>query len=361
MITASHNPKDHNGIKLYMGGMPLNSDDIQGLRSTIQNNDFAEGAEQKQPIQHTGIIERYIAEMAQTIKVNRKLKVVVDAGNGAAALMVEALYSAMGMDVLPMYCEPDGHFPNHHPNPGDPQNMVDLQAKVVEVGADIGLAFDGDADRLGVVTPAGEIIWPDQIMMFLSKHLLSLKPEAKIVFDVKCEDYLVDHILEWGGQPIMWQTGHSKIRKKMIQVDAALAGEMSGHIFLPFFWYDFDDPFAAGAVMLQILAQSQVSLDVLKRFIPVTYSTPEMLAYVDDAKKFEIVEAFKNNLDYSDVEINTIDGVRIRFEDGWMILRASNTSNALTIRCSALSEARLSELLMQVRSKLKAIDPDIDF
>lgn len=361
MITASHNPKEYNGIKLYMSGVPISSEDIQDILSTIQNNDFIEAKSQTKPIQNKTMIARYITEMVQTIKVGRQLKVVVDAGNGAAALMVESLYAAMGMQVIPLYCEPDGHFPNHHPNPGDPENMVDLQAKVIETGADIGLAFDGDADRLGVVTPAGHIIWPDQIMMFLSKHLLSLQPESKIIFDVKCEDYLADHILEWGGQPVMWQTGHSKIRQKMLQSGAALAGEMSGHIFLPYFWYDFDDPFAAGAVLLQILAKSEVSLDELKSFIPVTYSTPEMLAYVDEARKFEIVEAFKTKLDYSEVEINTIDGVRIHFEDGWIILRASNTSNALTIRCSAVSEARLNELLMQVRSKLHEIDPKINF
>lgn len=361
MITASHNPKEYNGIKLYMSGMPLGEDCIQDIYVTIQNNLFLESIDKKEHRQNTSITERYITEMKERIHIEGKLKVVVDAGNGAAALMVEQLYTALGMEVIPLYCEPDGHFPNHHPNPGDPKNMVDLQKKVVAEGADIGLAFDGDADRLGVVTSAGEIVWPDQIMMFLSKHLLALAPQSKIVFDVKCEDYLADYILDWGGQPIMWQTGHSKIRKKMIQINAALAGEMSGHIFLPYFWYDFDDPFAAGAVLLQILAKSGVSLDELKSFIPQTYSTHEMIVYVDEAKKFDIVESFKANIDYTDVEINTIDGVRIHFNDGWIILRASNTTNALTIRCSAMTEARLNELLMQLRSTLHKIDPAIDF
>ncbi len=299
--------------------------------------------------------------MNDRIKINRPLKIVVDGGNGIAGVIVEDLYRTLGMDVIPLFCEPDGDFPNHHPNPGDPKNLVDLQKKVQEEKADIGLAFDGDADRLGIVTSSGVIVWPDQIMLLLSKHLLAKKPGAKVVFDVKCENYLADLILKWGGQPIMWQTGHSKIRRKMMSSGAEIGGEMSGHIFLPYYWYDFDDAFAAGAVLLQLVANEDVSLDDIISFIPKTYSTHELIVYVDEARKFEIIDEFIEQLDYSDVEINSIDGVRLSFKDGWAIIRASNTTNALTLRYSSISQPRLEEIKMQIESKLKAIEPSISF
>ena len=360
MITASHNPKDYNGIKLYMDGVPLPADVIHDIQLRINDNNLGD-SHQPLPVETTDVKERYIREMHDRIKINRPLKVVVDGGNGIAGVIVEDLYRTLGMDVIPLFCEPDGDFPNHHPNPGDPKNLIDLQKKVQEEKADIGLAFDGDADRLGIVTSSGVIVWPDQIMLLLSKHLLAKKPGAKVVFDVKCENYLADLILKWGGQPIMWQTGHSKIRRKMMSSGAEIGGEMSGHIFLPYYWYDFDDAFAAGAVLLQLVANEDVSLDDIISFIPKTYSTHELIVYVDEARKFEIIDEFIEQLDYSDVEINSIDGVRLSFKDGWAIIRASNTTNALTLRYSSISRPRLEEIKMQIESKLKAIEPSISF
>lgn len=360
MITASHNPKDYNGIKLYMDGVPLSADVIHDIRLRINNNNLGD-SHHPLPVETTDIKERYIQEMNDRIKISRPLKIVVDGGNGIAGVIVEDLYRALGMNVIPLFCEPDGQFPNHHPNPGDPKNLVDLQKKVQEEKADIGLAFDGDADRLGVVTSSGVIVWPDQIMLLLSKHLLAKKPGAKVVFDVKCENYLTDLILKWGGQPIMWQTGHSKIRRKMLSSDAEIGGEMSGHIFLPHYWYDFDDAFAAGAVLMQLVANEDVSLDDIISFIPKTYSTHELIVYVDEARKFDIIDEFIEQIDYSDVEINSIDGVRLSFKDGWAIIRASNTANALTLRYSSLSQPRLEEIKMQIERKLKAIEPSISF
>ncbi len=360
MITASHNPKDHNGIKLLKDSLPLSSEAIDGLRVNIENADLGPECETK-PIKKVNVIDRYIKEMSDRIKIEKPLKIVVDAGNGIAGVMVESLYRSLGMEVIPLFCEPDGQFPNHHPNPGDPKNLIDLQAKVVEEKADIGLAFDGDGDRLGVVTASGQIIWPDQVMLLLSKHLLSNKPGAKVVFDVKCENYLTDLILQWGGQPIMWQTGHSKIRRKMVSTGAEIGGEMSGHIFLPYYWYDFDDPFAAGAVLLQIIAKAGVSLDDIKSFIPAAYSTHEIIWPVNNPdKKFELIETFIKQLDYSDVEINTMDGVRLTFKDSWAVIRASNTTCALTLRFSASTQARLQEIKVQVEQKLKSIQAILD-
>lgn len=360
MITASHNPKDYNGIKLIMNGVPLSAEVIEEIRLRINANDLGKQHAPK-PVEVRDIRDRYINEMKDRIKIKRPLKIVIDGGNGIAGVVVESLYKALGMEVVPLFCEPDGQFPNHHPNPGDPKNLVDLQKKVQEVQADLGLAFDGDADRLGVVTATGQIVWPDQIMLLLSKHLLATKPGAKVVFDVKCESYLIDLILKWGGQPIMWQTGHSKIRRKMISSEAEIGGEMSGHIFLPYYWYDFDDPFAAGAVLLQLVANEEVTLDDIVSFIPKTFSTHELIVYVDEDRKFSIIDQFIESIDYSDVEINTIDGVRLGFKDGWAIIRASNTTNALTLRYSALSQPRLDEIQMQVEHKLKTIEPSIQF
>lgn len=358
MITASHNPKEYNGIKLYMDGVPLSAEKIIQIKQRIYDNDLGEEYE-KSTIESIDVKPQYMQEMVDRINIKKSLKVVVDPGNGIGGVIVEALYRNLGMEVIPLFCEPDGDFPNHHPNPGDPKNLIDLQKKVLEEKADMGLAFDGDADRLGVVTPSGEILWPDQIMLLLSKHLLAEKPGAKVVFDVKCENYLMDLILEWGGIPIMWQTGHSKIRKKMVSAQAEIGGEMSGHIFLPHYWYDFDDPFAAGAILLQIVAKAGVDLDALKAFIPKTYSTHELIVPVDESRKFEIVDAFAKSIDYSDVEINTTDGVRLNFYDGWAIVRASNTTSALTLRFSASSKPRLSEISMQVEKKLKEIESAI--
>ena len=360
MITASHNPKDYNGIKLYMDGVPLSAEVIQEIQLRINDNNLGHSHEPL-PVETTDVKARYIKEMKSRIQIGRPLKIVVDGGNGIAGVIVEDLYRALGMDVVPLFCEPDGDFPNHHPNPGDPKNLVDLQRKVQEEKADVGLAFDGDADRLGIVTSSGEIVWPDQIMLLLSKHLLSKKPGAKVVFDVKCENYLTDLILKWGGQPIMWQTGHSKIRRKMLSSEAEIGGEMSGHIFLPHYWYDFDDAFAAGAVLLQLVANEDVSLDDIISFIPKTYSTHELIVYVDEVRKFDIIDQFVESIDYTDVEINTIDGVRLSFKDGWAIIRASNTTNALTLRYSSLSQPRLEEIKMQIERKLQMIEPSISF
>ena len=360
MITASHNPKDYNGIKLYMDGVPLSAEVIQEIQLRINDNNLGHSHEPL-PVEITDVKARYIEEMKSRIQISRPLKIVVDGGNGIAGVIVEDLYRALGMDVVPLFCEPDGDFPNHHPNPGDPKNLVDLQRKVQEEKADVGLAFDGDADRLGIVTSSGEIVWPDQIMLLLSKHLLSKKPGAKVVFDVKCENYLTDLILKWGGQPIMWQTGHSKIRRKMLSSEAEIGGEMSGHIFLPHYWYDFDDAFAAGAVLLQLVANEDVSLDDIISFIPKTYSTHELIVYVDEVRKFDIIDQFVESIDYTDVEINTIDGVRLSFKDGWAIIRASNTTNALTLRYSSISQPRLEEIKMQIERKLQIIEPSISF
>jgi len=306
-------------------------------------------------------MKEYISEViAQTSNSSKKIKVVVDCGNGSAGEIAPRLMHALGHEVIELFCEIDGNFPNHHPDPGKPENLQDLIRTVKKEGADIGIAFDGDGDRLGVVSNLGEIIYPDQLMMIFSKSVLQNSQNKEIVFDVKCTNLLGEIITNAGGIPIMSPTGHFHIKNTLKKTNAPLAGEMSGHIFFNDQWYGFDDGHYSAFRLIEIMKNSQSSLSSIFQELPKAFSTPEMNIDVDEDKKFKIVEGFITNSDFGDGEKNTVDGLRVNFKDGWGLLRASNTTPKLVLRFEAKSHARLKEIQDMFLVQLKKIDESIN-
>lgn len=358
MVTGSHNPKSYNGLKMILNRAVPSSEVIQSIKEDLLH--IPEPTPQSHPYQSFDIVPQYIAEMQTRIASKKRFKVVVDAGNGVGGLIGPRLYEALNMEVVPLYCEPDGDFPNHHPNPGDPDNLQDLILAVRAHQADIGLAFDGDGDRLGVITAEGRIIWPDELLLLITHYLTQQNHPAKVVYDVKCEEYLAGLMREWHATPIMWKTGHSFIRNKVKSESADIGGEMSGHLFLPYFWYDFDDAFAAGAVVLKILSEINKTLDQMVEIIPERFNTPETIVSVPEEKKFTIVQSLQA-LPFEDGEIDCIDGLRVTFPDGWFLVRASNTTSALTIRASATTQKQLNILTQRIQEALKTVYPEIKF
>ncbi len=361
MITGSHNPSNYNGFKMMIGGSTLSGDDIQKLYNRIILQDFAsgQGARSQQPVDRD-----YLDTILNDIAVAAPLKVVVDAGNGVAGELAPALIEELGCEVIPLHCEIDGTFPNHHPDPGKPENLQDLIAAVAEHEADIGLAFDGDGDRVGVVTNTGKIIWPDRLLMLFAKDVVSRNPGADIIFDVKCSRRLNGLITGYGGRPIMWKTGHSLIKAKMKETGALLAGEMSGHIFFKERWYGFDDGLYSAARLLEILGiDDRSSEDVFASF-PEDVSTPEINIAVTDENKFSIIERLCETKDqFQDANVSTIDGLRVDFENGWGLCRASNTTPMLVLRFEADDEAALQQIKEKFRQQLLAVEPglQVDF
>ncbi|MAH61627.1 MAG: phosphomannomutase/phosphoglucomutase [Legionellales bacterium] len=358
MITGSHNPKSYNGLKMILNGTVPSSEVIQSIKEDLLH--IPAPVDASHQYQAFDIVPQYIAEMQKRIPSKQRFKVVVDAGNGVGGLIAPHLYEALNMEVIPLYCEPDGDFPNHHPNPGDPKNLQDLIRAVKTHQADIGLAFDGDGDRLGVITSSGRIIWPDELLLLMTYYLTQLNHPAKVVYDVKCEDYLAELMYQWHATPMMWKTGHSFIRNKVQSEGADIGGEMSGHLFLPYFWYDFDDAFAAGAVCLKILSEADKTLDEMVTIIPERFNTPEIILSVPEEKKFTIVKSLQA-LQFEGGEVDCIDGLRVRFSDGWFLVRASNTTSALTIRSSATTQEKLNILNQRIQAALKTVYPEIKF
>lgn len=268
---------------------------------------------------------------------------MIDCGNGVAGAVAPALFREMGCEVHELFCELDGRFPNHHPDPSQTENLQDLIRVVRETKADIGLAFDGDGDRLGVVTTSGEVIWPDRQLMVFAKEILSRQPGAKIIYDVKCTNHLARVIHEAGGVPIMWKTGHSLVKAKLAETQAALAGEMSGHIFFKDRWYGFDDALYSAARLLEILARTSGDSDALFQDIPNSVNTPELKIYVDENEKFSLMDRLIQSANFGMAEIVTIDGLRVNFSDGWGLVRPSNTTPCLVLRFEAESEGVLQK------------------
>tara|TARA_Y100000991_G_C21973969_1_gene351112 strand:- start:968 stop:2413 length:1446 start_codon:yes stop_codon:yes gene_type:complete len=346
IVTGSHNPKNYNGLKMVLQGQVLSTESIQKVREIVDNI-----CKQRQLPEVTlpGVVEdessipdAYIDCVKQKIQLAKALTVVIDAGNGAAGQVAVDLFNALGCRVIALYCDIDGNFPNHHPNPGDPKNLVDLQQAVLDHSADIGLAFDGDADRLGVVDNLGEIIYPDRLLMLFAKDLLESHPNAKVIYDVKCSRHLDTLIRSWGGQPIMAKTGHSLIRRRMIMESAMLAGEISGHIFFVDNWFSFDDGLYAGCKLLDILAKKPVSSAELFSEYTDDVTTEELLQPVVESEKFDWVKRLigaAENQDNLSASIIKIDGLRLEFDDGWGLVRASNTTPCLTLRFAGIDDA----------------------
>ena len=356
MLTGSHNPSNYNGFKIVIAGDTLANEQIQTLHTRLKTNDLTSG---EGSITQVDILPRYYEEITRDIKLAKRLKVVVDCGNGAAGVIAPQLIEALNCEVIPLFCEVDGNFPNHHPDPGKPENLVDLIAKVKETGADLGLAFDGDGDRVGVVTNTGTMVFPDRLLMLFAQDVLERNPNAEIIFDVKCTRRLTPLIKEYGGRPLMWKTGHSLIKKKMKATGALLAGEMSGHIFFKERWFGFDDGIYSAARLLEILSKQQQTAEELFETFPNDISTPEINIDVTDESKFSIIEALHDAQWGEAAELTSIDGVRVDYPQGWGLVRASNTTPVLVLRFEADTEAELQRIKDVFHAQLKRVAPDL--
>ena len=356
MVTGSHNPANYNGLKIMLGGETLSGEAIQKLLQRIRTGDLASG----QGAQSSEDVRRaYLDRIVGDIAVAAPLKVVLDAGNGIAGELAPMLVEELGCEVIPLYCEVDGDFPNHHPDPGKPDNLTDLIARVQAEKADLGLAFDGDGDRLGVVTNSGKIIWPDRLLMLFARDVVSRNPGADVLYDVKCSRRLAGVISEAGGRPIMWKTGHSLMKAKMKETGALLAGEMSGHIFFGERWYGFDDGLYSAARLLEILGIEDRHSDEVFEDFPEDISTPELNVDVTEETKFELVERLGREGEFGDGSISTIDGIRVDYADGWGLCRASNTTPVLVLRFEGETEEALERIKQVFRDQLMKVAPDL--
>lgn len=354
MVTGSHNPPDYNGFKMMIAGHTLYGDDITGLYQALIENRLVtgQGAETQ-----ADALTPYLVRITQDVQLARPLKVAVDCGNGVAGVCAEALFTQLGCEVVPLFTEVDGHFPNHHPDPSKPKNLVDVIKAVRTQGCDLGLAFDGDGDRVGIVTETGESIYADRLMMRIAEDLLSRNPGATVIFDVKCSRHLAPVIEKAGGTPLMWKTGHSLVKAKMKETGALLAGEMSGHIFFKERWLGFDDGLYTAARLLEIFAKTDTPVSAQFNCLPDDLSTPELNIEVPDTAKFSIVERVAEIVTARGLPISTIDGVRVDLPTGWGLIRCSNTTPNLVLRFEAESDEALAHIQTEMLSALKEAEP----
>ncbi|MGR9089167.1 MAG: phosphomannomutase/phosphoglucomutase [Gammaproteobacteria bacterium] len=359
MITGSHNPPEYNGLKIVLDGETLSGEAIQAIRERIENNDFTSG---EGTMQSAEIIPDYIRRISEEIPVTlgNALKVVVDCGNSVPGIAAPHILRAIGHDVIELYCEVDGNFPNHHPDPSQPENLADLIRVVEEEAADLGLAFDGDGDRLGVVDNAGNIIWPDSQMILFARDVLSRNPGAKIIYDVKCSRLLADDIRANGGEPIMSRSGHSLIKTKMQETGALLAGEMSGHIFFKERWYGFDDALYCAARLLEIIVNSGMSATEVFDGLPGGVATPELKLDLPEAEHAAFMQKVLEAANFGDAEITTLDGLRVDFSDSWGLVRPSNTTPCLVLRFEGDDQAALDKVQQLFRDLLLGVDGDLN-
>tara|TARA_B100001175_G_scaffold50894_1_gene40120 strand:+ start:581 stop:1975 length:1395 start_codon:yes stop_codon:yes gene_type:complete len=362
IITGSHNPKNYNGLKIIMDGHALAGEEIQEIYNRIKLNNFIKNNAKKNiNLENIKIDSFYVEELLKDIKINKKLKVALDAGNGAAGPVALEAYKKAGLDIIDLYCDVDGNFPNHHPNPSNPKNLEDLISCVKENKCDIGIAFDGDGDRCLVIDNLGEVLWPDKQMMIYAKDILSINKSEKIVYDVKSSKDLANIIKEYGGIPVMCRTGHSYIKMKMKEINAILGGEMSGHIFFKDRWFGFDDGIYAGIRMLEIISNSNKTSSEIFNELPKSYSTPELNITVNkDGFQHEFMKKFASEANFKDAKISKIDGVRADFANGWGILRASNTTPCLVMRFEAKSEKMLKNIKDAFINEIFKIDPALE-
>ena len=352
IITGSHNPPNYNGFKMMVGEETLFGEAIKDIFTLIQSGDFIEKKSSDQ--KDYNIVPEYQDYVLNTVKLEKKLKVVVDAGNGTAGVVAVPIFKKLGCEVIELYCEMDGSFPNHHPDPTLPEALEDLIQKVKETNADLGIAYDGDGDRIGVIDDVGNIIWGDVLMVLFARDILPSNPGATIISEVKASKVLYDEIEKLGGRPIMWKTGHSFIKKKIKEEKALLAGEMSGHIFFADRFFGFDDAIYSSARLLELLSRSDKKISRMLSDLPKTFHTPEIRVYASDEVKFKIVEEVKKELSQK-YPIIDIDGVRALYPRGWGLVRASNTQEVLVLRFEADTEKDLEN----IESEIKQVIEDV--
>ena len=362
IVTGSHNPKNYNGLKIIMDNHALAGEEIQNIYNKILSknlkkiNKNSEVGEEK-----INIEKNYLEAILKDIKINKKLKVAIDAGNGAAGPISLKIYKKLGLEVIDLYCDIDGNFPNHHPNPSEPKNLINLISSVKENKCDIGVAFDGDGDRCLIIDNLGNILWPDRQMMLYSKNILSKNANEKIVFDVKSSKDLPIYIKEYGGIAVMSRTGHSYIKMKMKEINAILGGEMSGHIFFKDRWFGFDDGIYASLRMLEIISNENKKSSEIFDELPSSYSTPEINIKVDkDGNQHEFMKKFCSKVNFDGAEISKIDGLRADFKNGWGLVRASNTTPCLVMRFEANTEEELKEIQDKFTSEILNIDSTLE-
>ncbi len=356
MVTGSHNPPDYNGFKIVLGGETLSTEAIQGLRQRIESGDMLTGEGTRESV---NVLPDYIERIKTDVQIVRQMKLVVDCGNGVAGAVAPDLFRALGCEVSELFCEVDGNFPNHHPDPSKKENLAPLISRVQEEGADLGVAFDGDGDRLGVISSQGEIIWPDRVLMLLAMDVLSRHPGAQIIYDVKCSRHVARVVTEHGGEALMWATGHSLIKAKMKETGALLAGEMSGHVFFKERWFGFDDALYSAARLLEILANDARSSSDRFAELPDSMSTPELNVPMAEGEPRVFMEKLLNSAHFDNARVATIDGLRAEFERGWGLVRASNTTPCLVLRFEADDELALSAIQDEFRRVMLQVDPGL--
>ena len=361
-VTGSHNPPEYNGLKMMLGGGTLYGDGIQDLYKSIVDPSFAGKLDANASVRVTkrDVTGEYLAKILGDVKLSRPMKIAIDCGNGVAGALSPQLFKSLGCEVTELFTEVDGNFPNHHPDPAHPENLQDLIRCLAETDCEIGLAFDGDGDRLGVVTKTGQIIWPDRQLMLYAQDVLEHRPGGQIIYDVKCTRNLAPWVRKHGGVPLMWRTGHSLIKAKLKETGAPLAGEMSGHVFFNDRWYGFDDGLYTGARLLEILSRSANPSAVLEA-LPDAIATPELHIHTAEGDNFKLVEALQRNAKFEGAdEVITIDGVRVEYPDGFGLARASNTTPVVVTRFEADSEAAIARIKAAFKAAITAVAPGVD-
>ena len=356
-VTGSHNPPDYNGFKMVLGGQTLFGELIQDLKRRIDEGDLSTG---KGSIRQAEVIGDYIDRVVGDVKLARPMKIVMDCGNGVAGAVAPELFRRLGCEIVELFCEVDGNFPNHHPDPSKPENLADVVQALKDTDAELGLAFDGDGDRLGVVTKDGEIIYPDRQLMLFAEDVLSRVPGGQIIYDVKCTRNLAGWIRDHGGEPVMWNTGHALVKAKLKETGAPLAGEMSGHVFFKERWYGFDDGLYTGARLLEILSARPDANAALKA-LPDAVSTPELNIKMNEGEPFELVKRLKEKARFDGArELITIDGVRVEYEDGFGLARPSNTTPVVVLRFEADSQEAIAKIQNAFREAIEGVWPGIE-
>jgi phosphomannomutase/phosphoglucomutase len=357
MVTGSHNPPHYNGLKMLIAGDTLYGDGIEALYQMIVEERLNKGTGT-----HTeqDVIHEYMDTIVNDIKLDRPLNIAVDCGNGVAGVCATELFTRLGCKVTELFCDVDGNFPNHHPDPSKPENLVDLQNAMKENALDLGLAFDGDGDRVGILDDKQNILWADRQMMLYAADVLKRKPGAQIIFDIKSTTNLATVIRELGGEPLMWKTGHSFIKAKMKETGAELAGEMSGHIFFKERWFGFDDGLYSAARMLEIVSQHDEASSAIFERLPDSINTPELQVNFSEGEHYKFMEKFIAQSSFEDAEMITIDGIRVNYANGWGLVRPSNTTPCLVLRFEANDEETLKKIQNIFREQMLAVDSSLD-